>query len=402
MTVADNRRVALAVERFSRRAGGAESYAVDLAHSFLDRGWEVHLFGHDWDGLPEGAVFHPLPRPAAWLPAWVKLLRFAADHRRAVMEAGFGRDRGVILGFGNTTRLNVYQSHGGVHRLSTARKIPSESSALGRGLKRLGLVFSIKHRVRNYIESAPFRLSPRPAIIAIADMIKDDMIAEFGLDQTEVEVVYNGIDPGRFAAPALQPLRGKFRAKLGLGEDEVVFLFVSYDLKKKGLLPLARATAKLKAEGHDRFRVVVVGGRPQGGLAARIAKLDLADRLILAGLTDSPEEAYADGDALVLPTYYDACSLVVIEAMAAGLPPITTQANGAAGLIEPGRTGLVLPHPPRADDLAEAMAQLLDDQTRQDMGAAAAQAVAGQTLARAQGRLIDICERVVAGQAGNQ
>jgi UDP-glucose:(heptosyl)LPS alpha-1,3-glucosyltransferase len=62
---------------------------------------------------------------------------------------------------------------------------------------------------------------------------------------------------------------------------------------------------------------------------------------------------------LILPTFYDACSLVVIEAMACGLPAITTIYNGAAGIITNEKDGYIISHPPRSAELAEAMKALM-------------------------------------------
>jgi len=106
------------MEKFSRYAGGAESYAVSLTASLIENGWDVHLFGETWDGEPEAAVFHKINIPK-YIPAWLKMVLFALNHKRAVKNQGFD----VIMGFGNTLHMNVYQSHGGVHWLSTKKSL---------------------------------------------------------------------------------------------------------------------------------------------------------------------------------------------------------------------------------------------------------------------------------------
>ncbi|MDO9528148.1 MAG: glycosyltransferase family 4 protein, partial [Syntrophales bacterium] len=187
------KKIALAMEKFSRYAGGAESYAVSLATSLIENGWEVHLFGETWDGEPSGAIFHKITIPKH-LPSWAKMLMFAFRHRKMVTLYQFD----VVLGFGNTIYMNVYQTHGGVHRLSTKRKVYSEKSKIKRAIKRLIIILSLKQWVRAWIESAPFRLDPRPRIVAISQMIKTDMESFFRVKGTEIEVVYNGVDTSRY------------------------------------------------------------------------------------------------------------------------------------------------------------------------------------------------------------
>jgi UDP-glucose:(heptosyl)LPS alpha-1,3-glucosyltransferase len=354
--------VAFAMEKFSRYAGGAESYAVFLATFLAENGWEVHLFGETWDGEPPLGVFHKITIPK-YLPAWLRIVLFALRHKRAVKNKDFD----VIVGFGNTLYMNVYQSHGGVHWLSTHRKVYSEKGIVSRLIKRLVIVLSLKQWARAWIESAPFRLAPRPRIVAISQMIKKDMGSFYRVKSEGIEVVYNGVDTARFNENLRHKLRGPLRRKMGIRNDEVVFLFISYDLKKKGIEPLVAAAFELKKMGNTSFRIVVVGGLPYGALSRQITGLNIADKMFFTGPVRSMEAYYANSDVFVLPTYYDACSLVVIEAMASGLPAITTTANGAAGIMTDGKDSYVIPHPPQALDLAKKMQVLLDNEKRGDM-----------------------------------
>lgn len=356
------KKIAFAMEKFSRYAGGAESYAVSLATFLIENGWEVHLFGESWDGEPEAAVFHEITIPK-YLPAWLKIILFALKHKRAVINQGFD----VILGFGNTLYMNIYQSHGGVHWFSTKKKIYSEKSKIKRAIKRLTILLSLKQWARAWIESAPFRLDPRPRIVAISQMIKKDMASFFRVKSTEIKVVYNGVDTSRYNQSLRYELRGPLRRQLGIREDEVIFLFISYDLKKKGIEPLVEAASQLKRMGNTNFRVIAVGGLPYRALSRQVKALNIEDKILFTGPVRSTKEYYANSDVFVLPTYYDACSLVVIEAMASGLPSITTTANGAAGIITDGKDGYVIPHPPGSPDLAKKMQLLLDDEKRQEM-----------------------------------
>lgn len=356
------KKIVFALEKFSRYAGGAESYAVSLAITLIKNGWEVHLFGQEWDGEPKEAHFHKISIPK-FLPAWIKLLLFARRHKKLAKQQYYD----VIVGFGNTIYMNIYQSHGGVHQLSTARKVYSEKNILLRIIKRILIPLSLKHWIRAWIEAAPFRLSPKPRIIAIADMIKKDMQSFFHTKTDEIEIIYNGIDTNRYNALLQQNIRGKLRDQWNASDNDVVFLFVSYDLKKKGIEPLVEAAAELKRTKNNNFKIIVVGGSPYRTVTKLIEQRRLENNIIFVGRVKSIDEYYANSDVFVLPTYYDACSLVVIEAMASGLPSITTIFNGASGIIVDGKNGYVINHPPEPSDLADKMQLLMDNKKRQKM-----------------------------------
>ena len=85
----------------------SDLYAVQLANTLVADGWEVHLYGYGWDGVPAEAHFHRLARLPRWAPSTVRILYFALAHRRMVAKEDFQ----VIVGFGNTIVMNVYQSH---------------------------------------------------------------------------------------------------------------------------------------------------------------------------------------------------------------------------------------------------------------------------------------------------
>lgn len=360
------KKIALAIENFSKDGGGAEAYAVELASTLVDDGWEVHCFGEQWGGRPEAAIFHLIQIPQ-FFPSWLKMLLFALKHRRMVQKQHFD----VVMGFGNTICMNVYQSHGGVHWYSTFRKAYAEKKTWTRFFKKILILLSPKHHIRHWIESAPFRQKQLPRLIAISEMIKRDMVSFYKVDSSLVTVIYNGIDVEKFNKGQSRKYRRPMRNKLGLSEQEIVFLFVSFELKKKGIEPLVNAARSLRQRYGDIFKILVVGRTPYPSLSRLIKRVSLEETVIFTGPYKSVREMYAAGDVFVLPTYYDACSLVVLEAMVSGIPPITTDANGIAGIIRNGENGIVLAHPPETHELAAAMESLLDKEKREHMAEAA-------------------------------
>lgn len=380
-------KIALAVENFSVRAGGAESYAVELAKTLVREGWEAHLYGHSWDGEPQGAIFHRIRRLPRVFPPSLRLMSFALSHSRLVRQERFD----VIVGFGATIVMNVYQSHGGVHVLTTKRKSAVIRNPALRMLKTAIAYCTPKHAARRWIESAPFRMGQRPIIVAISDLVAADMTEYFRVPRNEIRLLYNGIDLNRFGRRDAG-LRETLRKDMGVGA-KTVFLFMSYDLKKKGAHTLVEASGILRDRfGKAAFEVFFVGGMPYPALSRRITRLRLDDTVKFLGPTDNPERMYAASDVFVLPTYYDACSLVVFEAMAAGLPCITSAHNGAAGIIHHGEDGFVLSDPTDSEELASAMARLLDCDFRERAAEAATRTVSRYSLEANHGEMIRIFE----------
>lgn len=380
-------KIALAIENFSVRGGGAESYAVHLARTLVAQGWEVHLFGHAWDRDPEQAVFHHIPPLPRIVPPSAKILHFAFRHRKLVREQDFD----VILGFGNTLEMNVYQSHGGVHYRSNIRKLRAVRNPIVRGLKTAVMFMTPKYYARAWIEAAPFRRSPRPEIVAISDLVRNDMAEHFGVPVEEIRLVYNGIDNTRFreVSPGAAI---ELRRRLGF-DSEVLFLFMAYDFRKKGVRYLIKAASRLRDRvGFGRFGVIVVGGTPARSLRNMVSRLGLKRSIVFPGATSEPHMFHAAADAFVLPTFYDACSLVVFEAMAAGLPVITTVHNGAAGIIDNGVDGVVLDNPGDVDALADAMERFLDSSFLLSASTRAQEKAAHYTLEENHRRMLEIFE----------
>jgi UDP-glucose:(heptosyl)LPS alpha-1,3-glucosyltransferase len=165
----------------------------------------------------------------------------------------------------------------------------------------------------------------------------------------------------------------EWREHWGIRHHETVALFVAMNYRLKGLEPLLHAVRRLPPA--SAFRLVVAGNRrtqPHERLARR---LGIADRVHFLGPRRDMLNCYFAADFLVHPTFYDPCSLVVLEALACGLPVITSRYNGASELLQPPRDGYVIDDPHDHAQVAACMAQFLDP-GRRSAGAEAARRTA--------------------------
>jgi UDP-glucose:(heptosyl)LPS alpha-1,3-glucosyltransferase len=227
------------------------------------------------------------------------------------------------------------------------------------------------------LERKQFAGRYRPVIVAPSRLVADHFERYYGLGPERVRVIHNAIDPQRFVERDRLKLRAELRERLGVGPDETAALFVGNNYRLKGLDPLLRAVAQMPPLP---FRLLVCGS-PKTARYQRLARrLGIARRIHFLGYQADVRACFFAADFLVHPTFYDPCSLVVLEALACGLPAITTRANGAAELLHPPHDGFVLDDPHDHRTLARQMEQLCDPARRAECAQAARRSAAAWTF----------------------
>ncbi len=182
---------------------------------------------------------------------------------------------------------------------------------------------SILFQERKSIKSAKF-------IITNSKLVREQVKKIYGFPEKNIFTIYNGVDLKRFY-PVTDTERKRIRKKLGIKDEEVAILFVGSDYKRKGLLILLDALAKLKDEFD--FSLFVLGVFLKKGLAKRCNRLGLSDKVHFLGFRQDGETFYRASDLMCLPTFYDPFANVCLESIACGTPVITTDKNGAGEII---------------------------------------------------------------------
>jgi UDP-glucose:(heptosyl)LPS alpha-1,3-glucosyltransferase len=212
--------------------------------------------------------------------------------------------------------------------------------------------------------------------------------------------VYNAIDPRRLDVSQPGALRCAFRNRMGLEPSDSVGLFVGHNFALKGLEPLLAALGARRRRSREarRIHLLVCGGGDPGPYRHMVRRLGLADSVYFLGYYPDVRECYWSSDFFVQPTYYDPCSLVVLEALACGLPVITTEQNGASELLTDGREGFVLTSPGARGELIAALDRVSDDRVRRTMSAEARRLGRGQTIEAHVARLEEIFAEVASAK----
>jgi len=345
--------------------GGAETTLSYLVRGLAAAGHEVAVYGIE----PAAAAQAALGPGAAYVrvPVWggktLRLLTFALNSRRLLKDAG---DQ-VVFSLERVLSPQVYRAGDGCHREWLARRAPYLSSPA-----RAAQNFSLFHQVMLIIERRLFASPELRRVIANSRQVREEIIRLYGVDSARLRIIYNGLDRQRFH-PLDPNAAAALRQRLGAPQNSPVVLFVGSGFERKGLPYLFQAFGSLK----DKASHLWVVGKGNVALYRQAAKgLGMADRVKFWGPVAETAPFYQAVTVLALPTIYDPCSNVVLEALACGTPAVTTAANGAAEFITPGENGAVVPQPDDIAGLTEALSTFLtrgrDPQVRRD----AAQAVA--------------------------
>jgi len=349
-------RIALIRRRYAA-TGGAERYLAQLVAALAGTGHEVHLFAHSWTVSPPGVTLHRVPVPVG--PAFVRILGFAwAAHRMTRREAF-----DLVHSFDRTIRPDIYRAGDGCHQAWLDRRRAVEGGFI-RALDRVNPL----HRSLLSLERHLFQGGCR-RIIANSRMVRDEILRYYGTPASAIQVIYTGVDLGRIHPAREGAARAALREALGVGPDDPVVLFAGSGFERKGLRFLLEAVGRMR--GMRGLRIWVLGKGNLRRPRSLADRLGIADRVHFAGPVADPERWMAAADVFVLPTIYDPFSNACLEAMASGLPVITTTANGAAEILEEGRTGAALADPRDVTGLAERMAEFLRPAGREERAAAA-------------------------------
>jgi UDP-glucose:(heptosyl)LPS alpha-1,3-glucosyltransferase len=357
--------IAFCYENVLPTRGGCETYIAGLARRLVADGHHVHLYACRWDAAALPARLHTHPLRLAPCPRFLRPWAFS----RACARALQGTDHQVTIGFDKIVGMDVVYPQGGLHVASARHNLLKYRSLMARTLVRMLKCFDPAHLSFCALERRQYLGSRRPLVIAISDMVREHIQEYYRLPAEDIRLVRLATDANRFDERDRPRRRHERRETWGIPPDKTVALFAALNYRLKGLDPLLHALALLRS--HTSLYLLVAGGAQTGEFERLARKLGVADRVRFVGYCADMRNCYFAADFFVHPTFYDPCSHVVLEAMACGLPVVTTRYNGASELIHPPREGLILDDPHDHAHLAWCLAQMLDPGRRAACGQAA-------------------------------
>jgi UDP-glucose:(heptosyl)LPS alpha-1,3-glucosyltransferase len=369
------------VKRSFRLQGGGERQIGYLIAGLLTQGHAVHLFSEQPPPReqPVGVTYHTLPAIPA--PRAFRPLSFAFRVRSALRHA----DLAVVQSFDRTLGQQIYRAGEGVHREWLQRKRRS-LPALARGWSYLSLFDQVLLGLERRV------LCQTPLIITNAQRGQEEIRHHYGVQGTRMLTIYNGVDTDRFHAGVRQRFRQAQRTAWGVSAADLVLLFAGSGFHRKGLGCVVEAMGELRRRGVTNVRLIVIGKGRLAPYRRLTHKVAVSDAVGFEGLRADVERCYAGADLFVLPTLYDPFANTCLEAMACGLPVLTTVVNGATELMRDGRHGAVLEDIPSAETVADAVQRLLPWECRRAMGEAAQQLASDYPLSRALMQTLQVYE----------
>ena len=299
------------VRRGYSRTGGAEAYLRRFADGLFVAGHEVVLFTEKWPSAewPHARVGIDSHSPRS----------FADSVRRRT--AGMRCD--LLFSLERLWQCEVYRAGDGVHAAWLERRARYEPFWKP-WLRR----WNAKHREMLALEKRLFSPLGARMVIANSQMVKGEIERHFGYPASGIHVVHNGVPP--FTAP--EGARERLRRKLRLDEEDYAVLFAGSGWERKGLRFAIQA---VNAAGLPRLKLLVAGrGRPGSQPPSAAVRY--------LGAVQDMASCFAAADAFILPTIYEPFSNACLEALAAGLPVITTIHNGFSEIIESGVEGEIV------------------------------------------------------------
>ena len=351
-------RIAVLNRIFDPAGGGAERYSIALVEQLAQR-HEIHVFAQQIRHHAPGVIYHPVSMPLR-KPRWLNQLWYATATWWATRR-GFD----IVHSHENTwqgqvqtvhvlpVKYNLFHGRTGWRRVLAWAKVWSSP------------------RLLTYLGLERLRLAARGGrcVVVTSASLGDTLAATYPGTLAVTTVITPGVVLP--TAPTGAAEQGAARLQLGLPAAGRCLLLVGNDYRKKGLGTLLRVLRDLPAD----VVLAVVGNPGQIPVFERQAQAEgLAGRVFFLGSLQDVAPAYRAADCLVHPTLEDTFAMVVLEAMAHGLPVVVSSAAycGISSLLSHGADALLLDDPQDAAKLAGTLKQVLGDEAlRQQLGSQA-------------------------------
>ena len=374
----DRRRIAVVIPKYGL-LGGAEGFAAELTERIAnDPRLDVHVFANRWVSSSDRVNFHKVP--IIRFPRFLTSPGFALFAGRKIAAAGPFE---LIHTHDRIFRAGIYTMHGVPHRWWVREVRKKRMSLFDRALAGVEDHLVLRGGCRRFL--------------AVSGLVRDVFVHEYGIAPSLVEVIHPGVETAAYQGVDRESRRREIRERYGIGREETLILFVSMNFAVKGLDYLLRGLAVLKKRSPAAsFRLLVVGHGDEKSYRRLSAELGIADVVVFAGAVEKKELAgfYLASDFYAMLSRFDTFGMVVLEAMAAGLPVLISSRVGAKDLVEEGRNGFVIEDPADSGLVADRIETMLSGEIRRNMGAAARKTAEGNSWEAVAAKVISVYETI--------
>jgi UDP-glucose:(heptosyl)LPS alpha-1,3-glucosyltransferase len=341
-------KIALVREKYTD-FGGAERYVASLAENLAMRGNEVEIFARTWktrSSNPESGeachrpVLHRVPVLKG--PSFLEILGFALNVRKMLKKNH---------SFERTLYQDVYRAGDGCHKEWLTQRSKIESPLKGM-INRINPL----HITLLWMEKQIFKENDCKAVMANSQRGKKEIVDLYRFPEDKIQVIYSPVDQQRFLCSDRQEKKDFLFSKYGIEPGNPLLLFVGSGFKRKGLAATLKALSILPSPAH----LIVVGKDRLTPYQQLAGKLGIDKFVSFTGPISDVAPFYQGADLFIFPTIYEPFSNVCLEAMAAGLPVVTSRINGASEVIIEGENGCVIENPLNPAEIAVKIRQGLE------------------------------------------
>ena len=349
------KKIAIVVPKYGL-TGGGEQFASEITERLArNENFEIHVFANKWIARSSRITFHKVP--IIRFPRFLRPLSFAWFASRMIDPINFD----LVHTHEWIAKCDVFSVHAVPHA-GWVREVRKKS-------------FSLFDYARSFVEQKAIENGSTTRFLPVSTIALEAFRREYATLPGRWQVLAPGVDVARFCTPNRDACRTEIRGRYGIGASDTLLLFVGMNFEVKGLDIVIAAVAKARSiQPEANIRLLVVGRGDEGKYGKMAQSMGIADAVTFAGTqVDGLERYYRAADIFIMLSKFDTFGMVVLEAMAAGLPVIVSSNVGAKDLVDEGINGFILPVHQEVDSAANYIARLSNTQQRVTMGAAAAQ-----------------------------
>jgi UDP-glucose:(heptosyl)LPS alpha-1,3-glucosyltransferase len=306
--------------------GGLQRDFLRIAKECLLRGHEVDVFTMEWEGEQEsGLSITLLPSPGR--QNHVRTKQFA----EAIIP--YVQNHDLVIGFNKMPHLDVYYA--------------ADTCYQAKARTQRGSWYRLTPRYRQMVaaETAVFSSQLKTHILLISSVQQTEYSRFYATPAERFYLLPPGIARDRMAPVNATEIRQSMRASLNVRDNDYVLLFIGSGFKTKGLDRALLSIAALPKEMREKTHLYIVGQDTPTLFLRQAKKQGIIDRIHFLGGRNDVSQLLLAGDLLLHPAYNENTGTVLLEALVAGLPVLTSDVCGYAQYIQKAQAGYVIPSP---------------------------------------------------------
>jgi len=341
--------------------GGAEQFAAELTgRLILQTGYDFHLFANRLQSPVSGLIYHRVPIIS--FPKFFTTVSFAYFVRRRLEKNNFT----LVHSHERIYAADIFTLHGIPHRYWIKH------------IRRKKM--SLYDLATAWVEKKLVYQGGCRKFVAVSALTKEIFLREYAIDPGKIEVIHPGVDLSAYERYDQETVRQKIRQELGIAAGESLILFASMNFEIKGLDAVLMSLAKLNAQSFP-FKLLVAGKGNIKKYSKIAERAQIAPRVIFTGPLAKEKliQMYLAGDLYMMLSEFDTFGMVVLEAMAAGLPVIVSASVGARDIVTEGKNGFIVKDTTASGAIADKIRFLLNKDSRRQIAEDARSAASGHS-----------------------